>query len=177
MQVELCGRLQLVLCEARRGLDPLQEIQILQTMAEKAPLRDHHWRVGEGLRILKVKLWFQRLRWDYLIPDDTDYELEAGTQNPELKAFNWIREHGTTMKQVLILVVSDSGIHSSHRWFQCFLLLTCPHGLPLPRVSTHRTLEWSGTTCTTCRTSRCSIGTMTWPASTVGGQRGSPSGW
>jgi len=41
------------------------------------------------------------LRWDYLIPDDTDYELEAGTQNPELKAFNWIREHGTTMKQVV----------------------------------------------------------------------------
>ena len=110
MQVELCGRLPLELCEARRRLDPLQEVQILQKMGEKAPLRDHHWRVGERLGILKEKLCFQRLRWDYLIPEDTDYESEAETQNPELKAFNWIREHGTTMKQALTLAVSDSAL-------------------------------------------------------------------
>merc|ERR1712203_1136448 len=41
------------------------------------------------------------LRWDYLIPDDTDYESQAHTQNPKLKAFNWIKRHGTTMKQVV----------------------------------------------------------------------------
>ena len=75
-------------------------------MGEKTPLRYHHWRVGEYLSILKVKLCFQRLRWDYLIPDDTDYESQAYTQNPKLKAFNWIKKHGTTMKQVLISVVS-----------------------------------------------------------------------
>ena len=60
------------------------------------------------MSILEVKLCFQRLRWDYLIPDDTDYESQAYTQNPKLKAFNWIKKHGTTMKQVLILVVSKS---------------------------------------------------------------------
>merc|ERR1711962_1455590 len=41
------------------------------------------------------------LRWDYLIPDDTNYESQAHTQNPKLKAFNWIKKHGTTMKQVV----------------------------------------------------------------------------
>merc|ERR1712106_422775 len=41
------------------------------------------------------------LRWDYLIPDDTDAESQAYTQNPKLKAFNWIKKHGTTMKQVV----------------------------------------------------------------------------
>merc|ERR1719391_665043 len=41
------------------------------------------------------------LRWDYLKPDDTDYESQAYTQNPKLKAFNWIKRHGTTMKQVV----------------------------------------------------------------------------
>ena len=71
-------------------------------MGETAPLCNHHWRVGEHLSIfLKVKLHFQRLRWDYLIPDDTDYESQAYTQNPKLKAFNWIKRHGTTMKQVI----------------------------------------------------------------------------
>ena len=50
--------------------------------------------------LLKAKLCSQRLRWDYLIPDDTDYESQAHTQNPKLKAFNWIKKHGTTMKQV-----------------------------------------------------------------------------
>ena len=78
-------------------------------MGETAPLRNHHWRVGERLSIpLKVKLCSQRLRWDYLIPDDTDYESQAHTQNPKLKAFNWIKKHGTTMKQVLVLVFPNS---------------------------------------------------------------------
>ena len=72
-------------------------------MGETAPLCNHHWRVGECLSVLfKAKLYSQRLRWDYLIPDDTDYESQAYTQNPKLKAFNWIKRHGTTMKQVLI---------------------------------------------------------------------------
>jgi len=36
------------------------------------------------------------LRWDYLLPDPT-----TGKDNPNLKAFNWIRQHGTTMSQVV----------------------------------------------------------------------------
>jgi len=87
---------------------------------------DCHWnceRPDEDLTPYKkyksYKRWERRplfviiiggLRWDYLIPEDTDYESEAETQNPELKAFNWIREHGTTMKQALTLAVSDSAL-------------------------------------------------------------------
>merc|ERR1711981_710842 len=71
-------------------------------------------RAGEDLTPYKkyksYKRWERRplfviiiggLRWDYLIPDDTDYESQAHTQNPKLKAFNWIKRHGTTMKQVV----------------------------------------------------------------------------
>merc|ERR1711936_840170 len=71
-------------------------------------------RAGEDLTPYKkyksYKRWEKRplfviiiggLRWDYLIPDDTDYESQAYTQNPKLKAFNWIKKHGTTMKQVV----------------------------------------------------------------------------
>jgi len=71
-------------------------------------------RAGEDLtpykRYKSYKRWERRplfviiiggLRWDYLIPDDTDYESQAHTQNPKLKAFNWIKRHGTTMKQVV----------------------------------------------------------------------------
>ena len=146
-------------------------------MGETAPLCNHHWRVGEHLSIfLKVKLHFQRLRWDYLIPDDTDYESQAYTQNPKLKAFNWIKRHGTTMKQVLFSANFDIP-QLLQRWFLSSLPLICLPGLPWQPVSTPRTPEWSGTTCTTSRTSRCSTGTMTWPAWTGGGPRGSPSGW
>ena len=38
-----------------------------------------------------------RLRWDYLTGDSLNMT-EAEKKN--LKAFNWIRKHGTTMKQV-----------------------------------------------------------------------------
>jgi len=34
------------------------------------------------------------LRWDYLLPED-------GVPNPAMRAFNWIRKHGTTMSQVV----------------------------------------------------------------------------
>jgi len=34
------------------------------------------------------------LRWDYLLPED-------GKPNPAMRAFNWIRKHGTTMSQVV----------------------------------------------------------------------------
>merc|ERR1711962_177432 len=37
------------------------------------------------------------LRWDYLISPDGASRLD----NPKLKAFNWISEHGTTMSQVV----------------------------------------------------------------------------
>lgn len=36
------------------------------------------------------------LRWDYLLPDEG-----TGEQNKNLKAFNWIQQHGTTMSQVV----------------------------------------------------------------------------
>lgn len=39
------------------------------------------------------------LRWDYLVPDETDAYSQQ--HNPNLKAFNWIKRHGTTMKQVV----------------------------------------------------------------------------
>ena len=69
--------------------------------------------------IIKVNLNFKRLRWDYLIPDDTDYESQAHTQNPKLKAFNWIKRHGTTMKQVLMPFV-DSTLFILNPGGSCF---------------------------------------------------------
>jgi len=39
------------------------------------------------------------LRWDYLVPDENSDSPQG--MNPSLKAFNWIKRHGTTMKQVV----------------------------------------------------------------------------
>merc|ERR1712076_178125 len=130
-------------------------------------------RAGEDLTPYKkyksYKRWERRplfviiiggLRWDYLIPDDTDYESQAHTQNPKLKAFNWIKRHGTTMKQVVPV----------------FPPFDLPTWTSLATGLYPQNTGVVGDYMYNLQNKEMSTGTMTWPASMVGGLRGSPSG-